>query len=256
MKLAAFEGLYEGERNAGLIAFGVPNHAKRPGDGADPFLFKVKVPRLLSLLANRQPDSFVPGIDDLVYGNEKEKIVGVQEKIDQGKIAIEELARYKQAKAEGNEAAAGTALKVFNRHQEFLGYGYLNSPEEAVPSFPVAFYSFHIMVALGTLFPVLFFLYLFFTYRDTIAKQKWLLIPGLGVIFLGFIAGEAGWLVAEMGRQPWAIQGLLPVSVARSNLTPALVQTTFFMFLILFVILFVAEIRIMLQQINKGPEEK
>lgn len=74
------------------------------------------------------------------------------------------------------------------------------------------------------------------------------------MFFLGLVAQEAGWVVAEVGRQPWAIQGLLPVTVARSNLTVGTVQTTFFMFLALFTILLIAEIKIMTKQISIGPE--
>jgi len=62
-------------------------------------------------------------------------------------------------------------------------------------------------------------------------------------------------VVAEVGRQPWAIQDLLPVTVARSNLTAGTVKTTFFMFLVLFTILLIAEVSIMLKQISIGPEE-
>ena len=61
--------------------------------------------------------------------------------------------------------------------------------------------------------------------------------------------------MAEVGRQPWAIQGLLPLSMARTNLAAGAVQTTFFIFLALFVVLLIAEISIMLKQIGIGPEE-
>lgn len=71
---------------------------------------------------------------------------------------------------------------------------------------------------------------------------------------LGYIAGQAGWIVAEVGRQPWAIQDLLPTGVAVSKLDVGSVQTTFFLFLVLFTILLIAEIRIMLREIKKGPE--
>ncbi len=75
------------------------------------------------------------------------------------------------------------------------------------------------------------------------------------VYILGLIASQAGWVVAEVGRQPWAIQGLLPVTVARTNLTTGTVQTTFYMFLILFTLLLLAEISIMAKQVSIGPEE-
>ena len=71
----------------------------------------------------------------------------------------------------------------------------------------------------------------------------------------GLVASQAGWVVAEVGRQPWAIQGLLPVTIARTNLTTGTVQTTFYMFLALFTLLLIAEISIMVKQISIGPEE-
>ena len=119
----------------------------------------------------------------------------------------------------------------------------------------LSFNAFHVMVFLGTLFPLIFLGYLYFSYKGTLGEKKWFL--GLGTItyFLGMIATQAGWIVAEVGRQPWTIQGLLPVSVARTNLTTGTVQATFFMFLALFTLLLIAEICIMVKQVNIGPEE-
>lgn len=255
MKLAAFEGLYDGETSAGLVAMGVMNHAKRPGDDQDAFLFEVKVPGMLSLLANRESGSFVPGINDLLYGNAEHGVVGVKDKMVSGRIAVKQLAAYKNAKKTGDDAGAQVALDIFRKHEANLGFGYLSSPEEAVPPVPLVFYSFHVMVVLGTLLPVICLLFLFYTYKDTIVERKWLLGLGMVSMFLAHLASQAGWVVAEVGRQPWAIQNLLPVSVARSNLSVGTVQTTFFMFLVLFTILLIAEVRIMVKQINIGPEE-
>lgn len=254
MKLAAFEGLYKGEQSAGLVAAGIINSDKKPGDSQEPFLYAVKVPGLLSLLANRVPGSFVPGIDDLVYGNSEQKVMGVAEKMQMGQMAVADLALFKQARQEKNESAAADALTRFNVNKEFLGYGYLSTPEEAVPPVSTAFYSFHIMVALGSFFPVLFLAYLFFTLKGRIAEVSWLLPVGVSSYFLGLVAQQTGWVVAEVGRQPWAIQGLMPVKVATTNLAVGNVQATFFMFLGLFTLLLIAEIKIMLKQISIGPE--
>lgn len=255
MKLAAVEGLYKGEKNAGLVAFGVMNPEKQVGDNQKAFSFEIRIPFLLSLLANRSFGSFVPGIEDLVYGNAKEGITGAAEKIEKGKLALEQLDRYKKAKETGDEVTATAALALFNQNRDYLGYGFLDKPEDAVPPVAMSFNSFHIMVALGTLFPLVFFAFLYFSYKDTLLQQRWLLLGGTTMVFLGMIASQAGWVVAEVGRQPWAIQNLLPVTVARSNLTAGTVQTTFFMFLILFTILFLAEVSIMVKQISIGPEE-
>ncbi len=255
MKLAAFEGLYEGEVNAGLVAFGIVNRDKEVFDDQDPFHFEIRLPYLLGLMANRSLDSFVPGMKDLVYGNAEYNILGSAQKMVRGKEAIASLDAYREAKKSGDEEAAATHLAAFDKTKEFLGYGYLNTPEEAVPPVALSFYAFHVMVVLGTLFPLIFLAYLYFAKKGTLEQKKWLL--GLGTItyFLGLIAGQAGWIVAEVGRQPWSIQGLLPVTVARTNLTAGTVQTTFFIFLFLFTALLIAEISIMLKQISIGPEE-
>lgn len=256
MKLAAFEGLYEGQENAGLVALGIINREKKVYDTQEPFIgFNLHIPGLLSLMANRSFGSFVPGMKDLVYGNAEHNILGSVQKMDRGKKAVASLDAYKQAKKAGDTAAAEVHLAAFNEYKEFLGYGYLSKPEEAVPPVALSFNAFHVMVILGSLFPLIFFGYLYFSYKRTLVEKKWLLGMGTITYLLGMIASQAGWIVAEVGRQPWTIQGLLPVSVARTNLTVGTVQTTFFMFMALFTLLLIAEICIMVKQINIGPEE-
>ncbi len=255
MKLAAIEGIYVGEAGCSLCAMGILDTNMQPGDEDDPYIFAIKLPYALSILANRSMDSFVPGINDLVYGNQEQGIVGVTEKMRSGRIAVDQLARYKEFQKADNPAGANAALETFRQHETNLGYGFLQTPEEAVPPVALSFYSFRVMVILGTFFPILFAAFLFFTMRDRIQDKTWLLRLGVISLFLGYIASQAGWIVAEVGRQPWAIQGLLPVSVARSNLTTATVQTTFVIFLVLFTLLLIAELRIMCKQIAIGPEE-
>ncbi len=254
MKLAAMEGLYKGEKGAGLVAMGILNSAKKPGDDQDAFLFEVKIPELLSLLANRKPGSFVPGVDDLVYGNKDENVMGVNAMMKKGQLALADLASYKKAKKEKNDVGAAEALTRFDVNKDYLGYGYLSTPEEAVPSVPIVFNAFHIMVVLGSLFPVIFAAFLFYALKGTLTEKRWLLPIGLISGLLGFLAQQSGWVVAEVGRQPWAIQGLMPVKVATTNLSTTSVQVTFFMFVAVFTLLLIAEISIMLKQISIGPE--
>lgn len=256
MKLAALEGLYDGDTGCALCAMGVLRPGMKPGEHESPYRFSIKIPYLLSVLANRNPQSFVPGINDLVYGDPEHGVLGVSAKMIRGRNALTELAAYKKAEKGGDRAAAATALKDFNGNRQYLGYGYLQNPEEAVPPVALPFYSFRLMVILGLLFPLLFLLFLLFTWRDTIDGKKWLLRLGVAGLFLGYVASEAGWIVAEVGRQPWAIEGLLPVDVASTGLAAGTVQATFFVFLILFTTLLIAEVRIMLKQISLGPEEK
>ncbi|MCL2790200.1 MAG: cytochrome ubiquinol oxidase subunit I [Desulfobulbus sp.] len=256
MKLAALEGLYEGQTNAGLVAFGIVNPEKKVYDTQPAFHGpKIQIPGLLSLMANRAFGTFVPGMHDLVYGNIEHNIVGAAQKMERGKKAVADLDAYRQAKKADDKAGTEKHLAAFNENKEFLGYGYLDKPEETVPPVTLSFIAFRVMIVLGILFFLIFIAYLYFSARKTLERKKWLL--GLGTItyVLAMIASQAGWIVAEVGRQPWAIQGLLPVTIARTNLTAGAVQTTFFMFLVLFTLLLIAEISIMVKQINIGPEE-
>ncbi len=255
MKLAAMEGLYDGEVNAGAVVMGIVNSQKIAGDTQDPFIVAVKIPYVLSLLANREFNSFVPGINDLVFGNTEQGIESAASRIEKGKKAIAALAAYKEARNNNDEMASQQALAQFDTYKADMGYGYLESGVDAVPPVATTFYAFHIMVALGTLFPLIFLVLLYYIYKDELEQAGWLHIVGLCCIPLAWIASEAGWVVAEVGRQPWAIQNLLPVQVANTNLTTGTVQTTFFMFLFLFTLLIIAEFKIMLAQIKKGPEE-
>ena len=112
------------------------------------------------------------------------------------------------------------------------------------------------MVILGGLFMLLFILVLYFTMKNKIENKKWLLWSALLTIPLAYIASEAGWVIAEVGRQPWVIQDLLPNIAAVSQIDASSVQITFFLFLVIFTALLIAEVKIMLTQIKKGPATK
>ena len=91
-------------------------------------------------------------------------------------------------------------------------------------------------------------------WKDKLGSWKWLLWASIICIPLVYICGQSGWVVAEVGRQPWTIQGLLPVNVAISSLSAGAVKTTFFVFLAVFALFLAIEIRIMIRAIGKGPE--
>ncbi|MEG1403164.1 cytochrome ubiquinol oxidase subunit I [Bacteroides sp.] len=260
MKLAAVEGLYEGQEAAGLVAFGILDPAKEShDDGKEPFLFRVEIPSLLSLLAERQSNAFVPGIRNIIEGgymqNDGTVALSATEKIERGKTAIAALAAYREAKKAGNAEDAQLAYSILQANVPYFGYGYIKDVNELVPNVPLNFYAFRVMVLLGGYF-ILFFLFIsIVVFKKDLTQMRWLHWIALWTIPFGYIAGQAGWVVAECGRQPWAIRDMLPTSVSISKLDVGSVQTTFFIFLILFTIMLIAEIRIMLREIKKGPGE-
>jgi len=254
MKLAAMEGLYKGTEGAGLIAIGAINPEKKVDNNAEDFIFKVEIPKMLSFLGFGDFNAYVPGMEDLVYGNTEKNIEPVESRIIKGKKAIAALSNYKQLKREGDTIAAKEHLAVFKENYPHFGYGHIEKSEDVVPPVGLTFYSFHIMVSLGGFFILFFGLVLFLTWKNKIENKKLLHITGVATLFLGLIATMTGWIVAEVGRQPWAIQDLLPVGKATSNIDVSNVKLTFFMFAALFTVLLIAEVRIMLNAIKKGPK--
>ncbi len=259
MKLAAMEGLYEGGNGMGLVAFGILNSNKKAYDDSNnPYLFKIEFPNMLSILACRDVNGFVPGVKNIIDGgyqlNDSTKALSFQEKQIRGKAAIESLTSYQQAISKKDTTAAAFHKEQLKENYAQFGYGYLEKAEDLIPNIPTVFYSFHFMVLLGLYFIALFALVLYYTQIQKIENTNWLLWLSLLSIPLGYVAGELGWVVAEVGRQPWAIQDILPVQAAISGISTSSVKITFFLFLFLFTALLIAEIRIILQQIKKGPE--
>ncbi|GHV59749.1 cytochrome d ubiquinol oxidase subunit I [Bacteroidia bacterium] len=256
MKLAAMEALYEGGNGVDLVGFGLLTPGKQYNDDKDPFLFNLPIPKMLSLLAVRDLNGYVPGINDIVkggYDTPQGKALSIDEKIAKGKIAFDALAQYKEAQRTGNSELKAESEKQISENMPYFGYGYFHSPADAIPNVPIVFYAFRIMVILGGYFLLLFMVVAFFTYKKQFEKKAWLQWVCLLSIPLAYITSQAGWVVAEVGRQPWAIQDILPLSAAVSDIESSSVQITFFIFLALFTAFLIAEIGIMVKQIKAGP---
>lgn len=243
MKLAAMEALYDGGTREPLTVVG-----------------EIKIPLMLSFLATRDVDGYVPGINDLLLGGyvlpDSTKALSATDKIANGKKAIAALADYREAKQTGDETKMASARRVIDENMKYFGYGYIDDPNSLVPNVWLSFWAFRVMVGLGMYFIAFFALVLFLAWKRKLSKMNWLHYVALISIPLAYLASQAGWVVAEVGRQPWTIQDLLPVNAAVSRLETGSVVTTFFIFLILFTILLIAEIGIMLKAIQKGPGEK
>jgi len=263
MKLAAMEGLYNGKAGAPIIVMGILNPEKEFDDDQESHLVKIEIPRLLSFMGYRDGNAFVPGIKDLIEGGFKYKdengnektALSAEEKIKRGKTAINALATYKQAKTAGNDTLAQSSLVTLNENFQYFGYGYLNDVRSIIPNIPLTFYSFHIMVMLAFWFMLVFVFALYYVYNNKIDFPRWFLWTALFTIPLAYVASMSGWIVAEVGRQPWVIQDILPTVAAVSQIDSGAVIITFFLFLIVFTGLLVAEISIMKKQIKMGPNE-
>ena len=168
MKLAAMEGLYNGEEDAGLVVVGITKPNYKIGSDEDEYIFALKIPKLLSYLIYRNFNTFVPGINNLIYGSEKYGIKSTEERMEKGKIAVSSLAKYKKAKKANDSITAAENLKLIEDNYKDFGYGFLPDKESSIPNVGITFYSFHVMVGLGFYFILFFSLVLFFTIKNKI----------------------------------------------------------------------------------------
>jgi cytochrome d ubiquinol oxidase subunit I len=224
------------------------------------FNLKLEIPNILSYMAYMDWNAFVPGINDLIDGNEKYGIMSAHEKIKRGKAAILKLKEYKDAKEAGNEELASGIKAEFQSKEfqenyfKYFGYGYITDPNVLIPSVPLSFYSFHIMVILGMYFILFFFLSFLFAIKGKLDKHRKFLRLAIWTIPMAYIASQCGWIVAEVGRQPWVIQDLMPTMAAVTKISTSAVQVTFFLFAAIFTLLLIAEVKIMMRQIKIGPK--
>ena len=127
--------------------------------------------------------------------------------------------------------------------------------KDTIPPVKLTFYSFRLMVVLGFWFVVLFVLALVFLSGNKLENKRWFFRLAIISVPLAYLASQFGWIVTEVGRQPWVIQDLMPAITAVSNINVGSVKVTFVLFAIVFTLLLVAEIKIMLKQINNGPKD-
>jgi len=285
MKLAAMEALYNGGTDQGLTAvawvspFGQPDYQNE-----EEAPLKIDMPYALSIMATDDPHGFVPGINDILKGYttpDGHVEPSVDEKIARGKLAISALADYRKGKKNGaDEATLNAQLSTLKENMPYFGYGYIKDKRDLVPSIPINFWAFRVMVGMGCVFILFFAAIVLLTFKipyvsvfvrrllaavgllsetetdsyDIARLPAWHYMVAIALVPLAYIASESGWLVAEFGRQPWTIQDMMPTWVAVSDLHSSSVMLTFFIFLMLFTVLLGVEISILLKQIKKGPD--
>ncbi len=262
VKFASMEALYEGKSNAGLMAFGLlKDSEKKIGDKTEwEFAFKIQIPGLLSVLTGGDRESYVQGIKDHINGNDKLGLISTPDKIKRGRYAMEILTSYKNASLNNDTAQISATKSIFkdkdfkDNYFRYFGYASINKPEDIIPDVPGSFYSFHMMVVLGFLLIIIFSVALYLLFKGTLSDNKWFLWVALLSIPLPYVASELGWLLTEIGRQPWIIQDMMTVNKAVSQIGTGTVITTFILFAVLFTGLLISEVSIMVKQINTGPK--
>jgi cytochrome d ubiquinol oxidase subunit I len=250
MKLAAIEGMWETEPPpAGFNLIGFPDARSQE------VKYAVKIPWMLGIIATRSFNQPVPGINDLV--------AHAEERIRNGLSAYDALEKLKQSRA---DSAAAAQLR---EHAADLGYAlllkrYVSDPRTAdaatirraagdtVPNVAPLFWCFRIMVALGFYFIGLF-AFAFWQASHYDFSRRWLLRLMLWSLPLPWLAAELGWVVAEYGRQPWAIDGVLPTFLAVSSISAAQVLFTLAGFVLFYSSLLAVDIMLMLRYIRMGP---
>ncbi len=252
-KLAAMEAEYDTqEPPASWSMFAIPDEENMEN------AFSIKVPALLGLIATHSLDAEVKGLRELVAINEK--------RIINGALAYAALQELRSGRGTDEVRA------VFESNQQDLGYGLLLvehakdpfNPTEAeikkaarnsVPSVWLTYFSFRAMLGLAGLMGLIvlgagFFLW----YKKDLEQRPKILKLLMLSIPLPFIACEAGWLLAELGRQPWAIQDVLPTYLATSMLSATDVGLSLIAFIVIYTIFFVIETCLMVKAVKKGPD--
>lgn len=256
MKLAAIEAMWETETApASFIAFGFPDQEARETH------YAVHVPWVMGLIGTRSLTTEIPGIDDLV--------AGAEDRIRDGILAFDALQQIQATN--GGTRPPPQAQAAFEEHGHALGYAlllkrYVDDPRDAsaqqisqaaldtVPQVAPLFWSFRVMVGLGFFFILLTGTFFWLSSRRRLDAHRWLLKVAVWSIPLPWIAAECGWIVAELGRQPWVIEGVLPTAVAVSNLGATTVLSTIIGFVAIYTILLVIEMKLMLKAVRQGPD--
>ena len=238
MKLAAMEGLNEGGKGAPFTLIGLTcTDPQLPSERMKTVKYGITIPKLLSFLGYHDFDAYVPGIQNIMdgYTSEDGKVYpSIEQRMANGRLAIDALKTYKQAVKDKDDALASQSLQTLRANFRDFGYGYLSSPYDTIPPVPLVFYSFRLMVGLGMLFVLLFICSWWYAKKRKFEKFKFIPYLAIACVPLAYIASQCGWIVAEVGRQPWVVQNLMPTNVAITRIASGWVVTTFWMFAILF----------------------
>jgi len=252
MKIAAMEGMWHTEKApAGMTVFGIPNEKTMKTD------YDITIPYVLGLIATRSISEPVEGITELIEQGKS--------RIREGMLAYDALTRL-QKNPQDEQAKADFAV-----HGESLGYGLLlkkytesvtDATEEQIsmaandlkPHVMPLFFSFRIMVACGLFFIFLFATGFYLSVRRKLHTTHWYLKLAFWSLPLPWVAAELGWVVAEYGRQPWAVQGVLPTAMGTSTVSSSQILTSIAGFILFYTVLAIVEVYLMVKYIRLGPD--
>jgi cytochrome d ubiquinol oxidase subunit I len=252
MKMAAIEAMWETEpAPASFTVFGIPDVENRTTH------YALQIPWVMGLIGTRSIDKPIPGINNLV-----EETKG---KIGNGLQAYDAMLVLREDKDNAQARA------ILAAHDKDLGYALLlkrliedprkatpadvqKAAESTIPNVPVLFWSFRIMVACGFYFIALFAYSFWLASKRRLDQKRWYLRLALWSLPLPWIAAELGWIVAEYGRQPWAIEGILPTSLGVSSVSAGQVWTSLAGFVLFYTVLAVIDVALMLRFARKGPD--
>ena len=250
-KLAAMEGMWETEpapASFNLLAW--PNEAEQKNDWA------IHIPYAMGLIATRSTDTVLPGIREI-----RERNVARVESGVKGVLALE---AYK--KNQGNAEAKSIMLQ----HKDDLGYGLLvkkyasdlnqATPEmirqaahDTVPKVAPLFYGFRIMVGLGFTFIAMFIYAFWASANNVIHEKKGFLRFAVWMLPAPWVATSLGWIVAEYGRQPWTVTGILPTHLSASSVSAGEVWASLAGFVLFYTGLMIVEMYLMIKYARLGP---
>jgi cytochrome bd ubiquinol oxidase subunit I len=252
MKIAAIEAMWKTETPpASFTLIGIPNQQSFMTE------YAVKIPWVLGLITTHSIDEVVPGINNLVLKAEQQ--------IRSGMIAYGAMEKLRASPSDQ------AALADFDAHKQDLGYALLlrrYTPDvtgagedliaraalDTVPPVATLFFSFRIMVGLGFYFILLFAAMFVLASRRMLERYRWLLHVCLWSLPLPWVAAEMGWVVAEVGRQPWTIDGVLPTFLSVSSVSSLDVVISTAVFVLFYSVLAVVEVYLMVRTIRRGPQ--
>lgn len=252
MKIAGMEGMWHTEpAPASLTVIGWPDKKTQSTR------YSVDIPYILGIIATRSFNEPLLGIDELVLQG--------KEKIKLGMKAYASLTVLQK------DPQNQQAHKDFNLYGENLGYGLLlkkytekvtdattaqinQAAEDLRPKVLPLFISFRIMVACGLFFILLFAVGFYLSLYRKLGQARWYWHLAFWSLPLPWVAIELGWFVAEYGRQPWVVQGILPTFMGASSLSASQVLFSLAGFVLFYSVLAIIEVFLMVKYIRLGPD--